>query len=148
MRRKEFTTATARRLADPIVWAIDGEDVIVNPDLEIGDLGPVMEIATSVDFTGVEGRALVDAIAAKHAELAGALRGCVSDGTREVWDRVGKRLDLMQLVEMSTDLVAEATGKDPSSLPASSPGSPTRGQTSTAGALPEASTPQPSPSID
>ena len=66
-RRKSFSTAAARRRAEPFIWDIDGTEVHLKPTVDLGELAN--EIAV-MQADGPPGETEV----AKAARLVAALR--------------------------------------------------------------------------
>lgn len=134
-RRKEFTTAAARRKADPIVWVIDGEEIHLRAAVDVTELGGIVETLQQ-DIDGETGMA---AVARRRRLLLDAVELCVVADDVESFRTLSDSLDLAILAEMAQEVVAEYSGAaNPTRPSSSSDGSSPTGDSSTAGALPAA----------
>lgn len=139
MRQKSFETAAARRRKDPIIWVIDGQEVRLRPSLDLAEIAPLIE---SLSAPVPEGANQLVHAASKRNELVATVRAFVDEASYHTFDDVAADLDFDMLREMVEDLIGEYAGTaNPSKQPSSSDGSSTTGSSSTAGAVPETSTP-------
>lgn len=135
-RHRSFTTAAARRKADPIVWTVDGTDLLLRATIDIVEVAAALEtLRDPVDGNGAK------AVAEKRAAMLDIMRGFIEPSHHDAFAEVAPNLDMNLLAEMIRDAAQEYSGAaNPTSAPSSSDGSPVTGESSTAGALPVAST--------
>ena len=140
-RMKSFETAAARRRKDPIVWDIDGQQIRLVSALELLDLADLIEaLQTPVS----ENENSLRAAAKKRLVLLDIVTRFIVPESKPAFGEVANDLDIHLLSEMVQDLIEEYSGaKNPTKQSSSSPGSEITGESSTAGVLPEASTPSP-----
>lgn len=146
-RRKEYTTATARRRADPIVWVIDGHEIRVRADIEFDDLEEMLEIAKDTGDLAGEEADVLQAVKSKTAKLREAVASYVEPEDLAEFDVIRDVLDISTMLDMIQDVVGEVAGTVPTVPPSSSDGSSPPGPSSTAGAQRTGSIPLPSPPI-
>jgi hypothetical protein len=139
--KRAYTSAAARRKADPLIITLDGVDVQMVDVKDLGDLAPLIEALTDptaavpVTTAGKIAKAAED-----RNKLAEVAREFVLPRCYEDFDKVSPNLDAALLGDLIRDLMQEYTGVDPT-LPESSSGSSTpTGTPSTPGAGDAAST--------
>jgi hypothetical protein len=135
-RRKAFTTAAARRRADPIIWTIDETEVRLRAMVDITELGSVVEA-----LQGSEGMDTIAGIAERRRMMIDLIAICVEPDDRDLFHACSDSLDVPLLVEMVQEVMAEYSGApNPTKPESSSGGSSPTGASSTAGAPAEVST--------
>lgn len=135
-RHRSFTTAAARRKADPIIWTVDGTDLLLRATIDIVEVAAALETLRDP----ADGNA-AKAVAEKRAAMLEIMRGFIEPSHHDAFAEVAPNLDMNLLAEMIRDAAQEYSGAaNPTSAPSSSDGSPETGESSTAGALPVAST--------
>lgn len=133
-RRREFTTAAARRKADPIIWVIDDVEVRLRPAVDITELGAMVESVSEP----VENESGATALSRRRSSLLQAIELCVQPEDVKKWRGLTDSLDLAMLAEMVQEVVAEYSGAaNPTKPSSSSDGSSATGDSSTAGAQAE-----------
>lgn len=140
-RHKSFTTAAARRRADPVVWTIDEHEVRLLPHIDTAAYGGlIMAVTMQPTEEGWSG------IMGKQQAILAAMRVCVDPDSLAAWDAALEVVEPALIGELAQEMIAEFSGAPDPTLPSSSvSGSSATGASSTGGALPEASTQQPSP---
>lgn len=135
-RHRSFTTAAARRKADPIIWDIDGTEIRLRSFVDIIEIAEAVErMQAPMDDQSITG------IVARKAAMVEIITTFVDEGCRDAWQSVAPIVDLGILVEMTRDAIAEFAGLGNSGpLSSSSGGSSATGASSTDGVLPEGST--------
>jgi len=139
-------TAYARNLADPLTFDIDSASFRVDPSLDVGRVAVLFDrfqdgLATLGDETTAM-TARVELMARKRVEGVTALTACVVEEQREEAATFSERLSLVEMSNLITWLLSEVSGQaTPTQQASSSDGSSPDGSSSTAGALPVASTP-------
>lgn len=137
-RHKAFLTAAARRRRDPIVWTIDETDVQLIASADFTLLGSLID---ALQAEQPEGMTPMQAAAKRRNEIVFALSEFIEPNDREQWYGLVPDLDMTILGEMATEVITEYSGAaNPTQAPSSDSGSSETGQSSTAGAAPEAST--------
>lgn len=135
-RQRAFTTAAARRRANPIEWVIDDHTVRLRASVDLTEIADMVEALEQPLPDNVNG---IQAGAERKAVLISIVRTFVEPGSHGAFDVVAPDLDAVLLNEMLEDLVTEYTGQaNPTQASPSSLGSSTTGPTSTDGAEPEA----------
>jgi hypothetical protein len=131
-RQKAFSTAAARRRANPIEWVIDDETIRLRASVELVELADLLEILQTPFPEGVpEIRAAQD----RRDVLIDNIRNFLEPGAHEAFSRVEKDLDFIIVTEMVQELVMEYTGQsNPTQQSSSSDGSSETGSSLTAGA--------------
>lgn len=135
-RHRSFTTAAARRKADPIVWEIDGTEIRLRPSVDL------VEIAEAVEQlqAPIEGNSL-EGIVKRRTLMVDMIATFVTPEDRDQFAAISGDLDVAVLVEMVQEVTGEYTGTgNPTQPESSSDGSSPTGNSSTAGARPEEST--------
>jgi len=149
-RHLAIETAYARNIADPLVLTLDGTDYRLDPAINVGHLAALFtrfqDGLTSLGDDDLPMDQRMATMEAKRVEGVNALTQCVVVDEREAFAALGlERIDVVQLANIITWLLSEVSGQaTPTQPPSSSNGSLADGPASTAGALPEASTPSPS----
>lgn len=135
-RLKSFTTAAARRMADPVVWEIDGASIRLRPHIDTATYGSLI-VAVTMQPTE-EGWG---GILQKQQAILDAMRLCVSENDLDAWDASMALVEPALIGEMAQEMIGEYSGAPNPTQPSSSvSGSSATGTSSTGGALPEAST--------
>ncbi len=142
--RKTFESAQHRARLSPVEYEIDGVVFVKKAWIDMMALAPVIE---SMQAPAPEGMSEIASAAHRITLIVGVLGEFWTDETRGQWDEVGRKLDAATLMDLSSDLIAEVTGRLPTLPSSSDDGSSTTGSPSTAGAPAEALTPLPSPPI-
>lgn len=139
-RHKSFTTAAARRRADPVVWTIDEYEVRLLPHIDTAAYGAlIMAVTMQPTEEGWAG------IMGKQQAILDAMRVCVDPASLDAWDAALEVVEPALIGELAQEMIAEFSGAPDPTLPSSSvSGSSATGTSSTGGAQPEASMPQPS----
>lgn len=137
-RHKSFTTAAARRRADPVVWTIDEHEVRLRPHIDTAAYGALIIAVTmqptEEGWTGIMG---------KQQAILDAMRVCVDPDSLAAWDAALEVVEPALIGELAQEMIAEFSGApDPTPPSSSVSGSSETGSTSTDGAQPEASTQQ------
>lgn len=149
-RRKEYTTAVARREQDPILWVIDGTEIRMRPDVDFDDLDAMLEVAK--DATGLKDQEanadVIDLVKQKVEKLRDAIGSYIVEDDQEAYGRIRRRIDIGLALDMVQDVVAEVSGTVPTVQSSLSNGSPPPGIGSIPGAVLGESTPSTSPSTD
>jgi hypothetical protein len=135
-RNKTYETAAARRRNDPITLTIDGQQIHLVSSLELLDMADLIEaLQAPVD----EKESSLRAAAKKRNLLLQIISRFVQPGSQADFDRIAPDLDIHICSDMVQDLIEEYSGaKNPTRRQSSSPGSQEIGESSTAGASPEA----------
>lgn len=107
-RRKAFTTAAARRRADPIEWDIDGTIIRLRPS---ADLVAVADILDELQKDTPEGESQIKAAAEKRVMMLDVLRAFILEDDIAAFDGLEADLDFMILSQLLSDLVSEYTGQ-------------------------------------
>lgn len=135
-RQKAFTTAAARRRANPIEWVIDDNVVRLRSNVDLTEIADVIEV---LQEPAPEGVSEIRAAEVKRAALCGVVRTFLEEGARKVFDSFADDLDFGILTDMVQDLITEYTGQsNPIQPPSSSVGLSTTGSNLTDGAEQEA----------
>lgn len=135
-RHKAFTTAAARRRANPIIWTIDDTEIRLRPMVDITELGSIVEGLQTVD-----GMASIAVVGERRDMMIDLITICVEPDDRPLFHSCRDSLDIPILVEMVQEVMAEYTGApNPTRPESSSDGSSPTGESSTAGAPVVAST--------
>lgn len=134
-RHKAFETAAARRREDPIVWTIDGRDVMLRASVDLAAIGSLVDTLQEIPQ---EGGGAFGAAIKKRAGLLGAIKAFVLAESMPDFDAVADDLDFRILSQMSTELIREYSGAgNPTRPESSSDGSEATGESLTDGAQPE-----------
>lgn len=135
-RNRQFTTAAARRRADPIIWTIDEVPLKLRASVDIVEVAVALEtLREPVEENSAR------AVAAKRTAMLGILRTFIEPESHDALEEVSPSLDMALLAEMVRDLAQEYAGTaNPTNSASSSDGSSGTGESSTAGALPAGST--------
>ena len=135
-RQRAFTTAAARRRANPIEWVIDGVTIRLKPSV---DLLEIADLVDALQAPAPEGVNDVKAAQMKRATFIDIVKHFLEPGAYEPFDSVAGDLDFGMLTEMIQELVQEYTGQaNPTQEQSSSDGSSETGSSLTAGAPVEA----------
>lgn len=135
-RQKSFTTAAARRRANPIEWVIDDNVVRLRSNVDLTEIADAID---ALQEDAPEGVSEIRSAEAKRQVLCDVVRTFLEDGAHKVFDSVKDDLDFAVLTEMVQDLIAEFTGQtNPSQQSSSLDGSSTTGSSLTAGVDQEA----------
>lgn len=131
-RQRAFSTAAARRRANPIEWVIDEETIRLRSQVELTELADLLEILQTPFPEGVsEMRAAED----RRVVLLDSIETFLEPGAREAFGRVRNDIDFIIVTEMVQDLIMEYTGQtNPTQQSSSSDGSSETGNSLTAGA--------------
>lgn len=137
-RHKAFTTAAARRSADPIVWTIDDVEVRLKPMVDITELGTIAEeLQTDVEQSAIA------AVSRRRRLMIDLVAMCVVPDDRDAFLGLSDNLDVTLLVEMVQEVITEYSGAaNPTKVDSSSDGSSPTGDSSTDGAVLALSTSQ------
>lgn len=135
-RQKSFTTAAARRRANPIEWVIDDNVVRLRSNVDLTEIADAIE---ALKAPAPEGMSEIRGAEEKRQTLCEVVQTFLEPGAHKVFDSFKDDLDFSVLTEMIQDLIEEYTGQsNPTQQPSLSDGSSTTGSSSTAGAEPEA----------
>lgn len=135
-RQKAFTTAAARRRANPIEWVIDENTVRLRSSVDLSEIADAIAV---LQEPAPEGMTELHSAEAKRKTLCEVVRTFLEPGAHKVFDTVADDLDFGILTEMIQDLIAEYTGQtNPIQQSSSSDGLPETGSNSTAGVEQEA----------
>lgn len=139
IRQKAFQTAAARRKVNPIEWIIDDVRIRLKASADLTEVADLLDgLQAGID----EDESQIRAVNEKRLIMIKLIREFVDERDLEAFDSLGPDLDMNICVELVTELLSEYTGQeDPTGRQSSSDGLSQTGSTSTAGALPEASTP-------
>lgn len=122
---------------DPIIWSIDGQEIRLKASVDVTELGTIAEGLKS-DIENAED-ATMAAMARRRQVMLDLVSLCVEPDDLDAFHAVSEDFDLAILLEMVQEVIAEYSGAaNPTKASSSSDGSSTTGETSTAGALPEA----------
>ena len=136
-RHKSYETAGARRKKDPVVWSVDGIEVRLRSVVDLQDVIKLLEIL-QMERTD---ETVIQYAVNRQSLLLGAVEPFIEEEDLPAYAEIKKLLDLMTLIEMVKDLIAEYAGaSNPTKPSSSSDGSEANGETSTDGVPPEAST--------
>lgn len=129
-RHKTFTTAAARRAADPIVWTIDDVQVRLRPMVDITELGKIAEeLQSDVDQSPIA------EMSRRRQLMIHLIAMCVVTDDRDDFHALSENLDVTILVEMVQEVIGEYSGAaNPTKADLSSDGSSATGGSSTDGA--------------
>ena len=144
-RHRSFTTASARRKADPVVWEVDQTTIRLRPSVDLVD------VAELIDYVQSEqgGASFMQYAVEKRSKLAEMIGNFVIADDLPAYEAIKNDLDIGTIVEMVQDLIAEYAGtKNPTQPSLSSTGSEQTGETSTVGAPLVESTPAASPQTE
>ena len=120
-RSRAFTTAAARRRANPIEWVVDDQKILLRPSV---DLTEVADLVEALQAPLPEGANEIKVAAERRTLLVGILRTFVEEKSRDALDAVAPDLDWGLLTEMVQELLQEYTGAaNPTQEPSSSAGS-------------------------
>lgn len=130
-RQKSFTTAAARRRANPIEWVIDDNVVRLRSNVDLTEIADAIE---ALQVETPEGENEIRAAEVKRQVLLDLVQTFLEDGAHKIFDTVKDDLDFSILTEMVQDLIAEYTGQtNPTQQSSSLDGSSTTGSSLTAG---------------
>jgi len=134
-RQKAYTTAAARRRANPIELLIDDHTIRLRASADLTDIADLIdEISRPVDDGESEIRSAID----RKGKMVELVRTFVQPGSQSDFDAVSPDLDPMILQQILLDLIVEYTGQaNPTQAPLSSDGSSETGSSSTDGAVQE-----------
>jgi hypothetical protein len=131
-RQKSFTTAAARRRANPIEWVIDENVVRLRSNVDLTEIADAID---ALQAPSPEGVSEIRASESKRQTLCDVVRTFLEPGAHKVFDSVEKDLDFAVLTDMVQDLIVEYTGQtNPTQQPSLSDGLPSIGSNLTAGA--------------
>lgn len=135
-RQKSFTTAAARRRANPIEWVIDDNTVRLRSNVNLTEIADAID---ALQAPAPEGVSEIQGAEEKRQTLCEVVRTFLEPGAHKVFDTFKDDLDFAVLTVMIEDLIAEYTGQaNPTQQPSSSDGLPITGSNSTAGVGQEA----------
>jgi hypothetical protein len=135
-RQKSFTTAAARRRANPIEWVIDDQTVRLRSTVDLIEIADAIE---ALQAPSPEGMSEIRGAEIKRQTLCDVVQTFLEDGAHKVFDAVKDDLDFAVLTEMLEDLIAEYTGQaNPTQQSSLLDGSSTTGSNLTAGVEQEA----------
>jgi hypothetical protein len=134
--KRSFQTAAARRRQDPLIWDIDGHEIIFRASVDLSEVAQVIQI---LDGDDGEPDTSMAAVVGKRTDAINAMRTFVEKDSLKEFDVIAPDLDLFTLLQdMLPDLIAEYTGmENPTQASPSSDGSSETGNSSTDGAQPE-----------
>lgn len=131
-RQKAFTTAAARRRANPIEWVIDENVVRLRSNVDLTEIADAIE---TLQAPSPEGVSEIRGAELKRQSLCEVVRIFLEPGAHKIFETVQDDLDFAILTEMVQDLITEYTGQsNPIQQSSSSDGLPTTGSSLTAGA--------------
>jgi hypothetical protein len=131
-RQKSFSTAAARRRANPIEWIVDENVVRLRSNVDLTEIADAIE---ALQAPVPEGESEIRGAEQKRETLCDVVRTFLEPGAHKVFDSFKDDLDFSVLTEMVQDLITEYTGQpNPTQQSSSSDGSSTIGSSSTAGA--------------
>ncbi len=140
VRQKAFQTAAARRKANPIEWMIDDVRVRLKAS---ADLVQVADLLDGLQAEIKDDESHIKAANERRLLMIELIRQFVDERDLEAFNGLEADLDVGICVDLVSELLTEYTGQENPTQPRSlSDGSLETGSPSTAGALPEASTPQ------
>jgi hypothetical protein len=134
-RQKAYTTAAARRRANPIELIIDDRTIRLKPSADLADIADLIdELGRPLEDGESEIRSAIN----RKSHMIDLVRTFVEKSSHEEFDQVSPDLDPMILQQILVDLIVEYTGQaNPTQAPSSSDGSPETGNSLTDGAQPE-----------
>lgn len=137
-RQRAYTTAAARRRANPIEFIIDDRTIRLKASADLADIVDLVdELGRPVDDGESEIRSAIE----RRNTMVQLVRSFVQPSSHPDFDEVSPDLDPMILQQILLDLLLEYTGQtDPTQASPSSDGSSETGNSSTDGAEHEAST--------
>jgi hypothetical protein len=106
-RSKSFETAAARRRKDPIVWTIDGVEVLLRASMDLAEIAP---LTTDLTKDISEDEMTIEMATQKRRQMIKIVEKFVDPSNVEEFQTVSEDLDFAILNEMMTDLVSEYTG--------------------------------------
>lgn len=134
-RQKSFSTAAARRRANPIEWVIDENVVRLRSNVDLTEIADAIE---TLQAPAPEGMSEIRAAEFKRVSLCDIVKTFLEPGAHKVFDTVKDDLDFAVLTEMVQDLITEYTGQaNPTQQSSSSDGLSETGSSLTAGAAQE-----------
>lgn len=135
-RHRSFSTAAARRRADPIVWEIDGSEIRLRSFVDIAEIAHAVE-----ELQAPSEDASISSLISRRGAMIEMIGGFIEPEDRHRWDEIAPLIEVSILAEMTREAIAEYVGLGNSgAASSSSDGSSPTGQSSTDGAAAEALT--------
>lgn len=135
-RQKAYTTAAARRRANPIEFVIDDRIIRLKPSADLTEIADIIDEVTRVPE---DNSSIVRSAIERKEKMIAMVRSFIMPSSHQDFDDLSVDLDPMILQQMLLDLIMEYTGQvDPTQAPSSSDGSSETGNSSMDGAQPEA----------
>lgn len=111
-RTRSFTTAAARRAADPLVWTVDGVEIRLRPSVDFVVIAGLIEaLSPSDDPSSPAG------LVARIRAVRELMREFITDDSAEAFDGIAASLDAPTLSEMASELISEYSGTNPTKQP-------------------------------
>jgi hypothetical protein len=128
-RQRAFTTAAARRRANPIEFVIDDVTVRLRASVDLVEMADMIE---ALQAPTPEGMNEIRAAQEKRLVLLDLVRTFLEPGAHAAFQTVADDLDFMVLTDMVEQLIEEYTGQaNPTQAQSSSDGSSETGNSST-----------------
>lgn len=135
-RQKSYTTAAARRRANPIEFVIDDHIIRLKPSADLTEIADIIDEVTRVPD---DNSSIVRSAIERKSKMIEMVKSFILPSSHQDFDDLSVDLDPMILQQMLLDLIMEYTGQvDPTQAPSSSDGSSETGNSSMDGAQPEA----------
>lgn len=112
-RTRSFTTAAARRSADPLVWEVDGVEVKLRPSV---DFIQVAQLIEALSPNGSE-EATAATLVARIRAVRELILEFVAEDSVDAFQSVAASLDAPTLSEMASELISEYSGTNPTKQP-------------------------------
>lgn len=135
-RQKAFSTAAARRRANPIEWVIDDRVVRLRSSVDLTEIADAID---ALQAPSPDGLSEIRGAEVKRKTLCDVVRTFLEEGAHKIFEEIEDDLDFAILTEMLEDLISEYTGQaNPTQQSSLSDGSQAIGNSSTAGVEQEA----------